>query len=122
MAPKYLLMETSAGKEEVVQATASLRNVGTTVLFYTWARVPREEAPGDPSGGGVPGGESGDTAAAAAAAARHAALRDPESRFFCHQVKTRARRPSQPGSSHPLMRRRPATGLDVREPRRRSFS
>lgn len=133
VSPKTLLIETQAGATALKQATVTIRNTGSTVLFYSWYRVPRgetivsvngttggaingrdahliktedgQEVTGVGSGvqgRGMPGNiqprdistsdtTSGKAAVAPstavdAAAARHAALRNPDGRFFCFQV------------------------------------
>lgn len=109
---KILLIESDAGDENPKRATVALRNAGSTVLFYSWSRVSRGEtvvsANGDSGGDGVSarnGSESdcrGDSQAGVvravtggrivgdtrskAAIARHAALQDPDGRFYCFQV------------------------------------
>lgn len=114
ISPKILLIESDAGGD-LARAAVTIRNGGSTVLFFSWSRVPRGDTivstNGDSGGngskigrGGVGGGginavvvegESGggrperdsiETKSVAAAAARHAALQEPEGRFFCCQV------------------------------------
>lgn len=123
ISPQTLLIESSAGSKTLKQATVTVRNVGSTVLFFSWSRVPRGETVVSVNGafGGGEGGSGGEggndqdrvlaeTAAArtrslpggglsagrkiADAAARHVALQSPENRFFCVQV-TRARNKSE---------------------------
>lgn len=118
LSPQTLLIESSAGSKTLRQATVTVRNTGSTVLFFSWSRVPRGEtivsvngalaAAGeggsDREGGSVRNNTPGEAAAqtrslperglstgrkAANDAARHAALQSPEHRFFCVQVKPR---------------------------------
>lgn len=115
ISPKTLLIECDAGSEALERATVTLRNSGSTVLFFSWSRVPRGETivsangaskdrgAGSKSGSGFEGACSaleaggkvmeggggrhahGD-ASSKIAATRHAALQDPSGRFFCYQV------------------------------------
>lgn len=100
-----LLIESNAG-EELKQATATVRNIGSTVLFFSWSRVLRGETIvsahgpcgntsrlGDSGHGVVPPVGTGEKGLGGrgplvgeADAARHAASQDPDGRFFCHQV------------------------------------
>lgn len=114
--PQTLLIESSAGQRTLEQATVTVRNTGSTVLFFSWSRVPRggtivsvngAVGEGEGSGGGPEGALTKNKAGVeagvagmqsekegiftasnkvAAAAARHAAMQSPESRFFCSQV------------------------------------
>lgn len=115
ISPQTLLIESRAGSKTLKQATVTVRNIGSTVLFFSWSRVPRGEtvvsvngalSAGESGGGGEGGsvqyhvlGEAvaearglpgGRVLAAgrkmANAAARHAALQSPDDRFFCAQV------------------------------------
>lgn len=110
ISPKILLIKSNAGQKDVARATVTIRNVGSTVLFFTWSRVCRGETivsmNGDTGGiGGIGSSNEGrhdssesspffpvkadvaaEDGAARAAATRHAALQDPEIHFFCHQV------------------------------------
>lgn len=107
ISPQTLLIESSAGSEKLKQATVTVQNTGSTVLFFSWSRVPRGEtvvsangalaAPGE--GGCDQGAVLGEAAAQerclprgglglSDAAARHAALQSPDNRFFCVQVNT----------------------------------
>ncbi|CAB1098943.1 unnamed protein product [Ectocarpus sp. CCAP 1310/34] len=111
ISPSTLLIESSAGATALKQATVTVRNTGSTALFFSWSRVSRGEtivsangSPGSGGGEGVPG--ESDAAAAggveteqnrgvtstaidkavAVAASRHAALQKPDGRFFCSQT------------------------------------
>lgn len=108
ISPQTLLIESSAGSKSLKQATVTVRNTGSTVLFFSWSRVPRGETVVSTNGAfSADEGGSGESVSdqdgvlgeAAAqrrnlstggkvgnAAARHAALQSPDSRFFCVQV------------------------------------
>lgn len=117
-----MLIECDAGAEALEQATVTLRNTGSTVLFFTWSRVPRGETivsangasesrgassnPGSgcegarkalEAGGGVVEGGGGrhahGDASGEVAVTRHAALQDPGGRFFCYQVGALCNKP-----------------------------
>lgn len=116
VSPKFLLIECAVGAERLARSTVRIRNIGSTVLFFTWSRVrgggtivslngetdcayfARNENDG-PSGGGhhacekenrVVSKEMGrqptNLSATAAGLTGHASLQSPDSRFFCHQV------------------------------------
>jgi len=110
VAPQTLLIESAAGAKALQHAKVTLRNTGSTVLFFSWSRVPRGETVVSANGafarggGCCDGGAEGDTpeaaaraqskrgdvstagSRAAAAAAKHAALQNPGGRFFCPKV------------------------------------
>lgn len=96
-----VLIESAAG-DNLQQATILVRNTGSTVLFFSLSRVPREETIVSENGDigcsvlantGRAGGEGimhesrhdvNDSARA-----RHAALQNPDTRFFCYKVSPR---------------------------------
>lgn len=113
--PSTLLITSTAGCAKLEQAMVNISNTGCTVLFFSWSRIPTgdtivslngdiggdssdssrertrarfsraEEAKDGDSGNG---GKS-ENGARIAATTRHAALQDPEGRFFCYQVSDR---------------------------------
>lgn len=79
ISPQTLLIESSAGSKTLQQATVSVRNTGSTVLFFSWSRVPRGEtivsanvalAAGESGSGGEGGGDQDAVFGEAAAQAR----------------------------------------------------
>lgn len=43
ISPKFLLIESNAGAEDLARSTVTVRNAGSTVLYFTWSRVARGE-------------------------------------------------------------------------------
>ncbi|CAM9801293.1 unnamed protein product [Scytosiphon promiscuus] len=71
--PKTLLIETKAGGKALKQATLTMRNTGSTVLFYSWSRVPRRET--IVTVNGLAGGGTGEGLAGPGSGARTAGMR-----------------------------------------------
>lgn len=43
ISPKFLLIESNAGAEDLAQSTVTVRNAGSTVIYFMWSRLARGE-------------------------------------------------------------------------------
>ncbi|CAM9943208.1 unnamed protein product, partial [Sphacelaria rigidula] len=43
ISPKFLLIETNAGADDITQSAVIVRNTGSTALYFTWSRVHKGE-------------------------------------------------------------------------------